>query len=163
MICPLIKRTKGKNISDYTLQDAYYDYKEKLPGSKLTYTEYINKNKELYTKMMELVLQGELVQLPYNLSLLGVFKHSKISTPTHNRLRLNYALSRKYNKKIYHLNEHRNGANYRLKWPGNKPVTNANYYNFIPVRKYKRKLSYILQHIPQQDYFEDVNRKKSIK
>jgi len=53
--------------------------------------------------------------MPYGLGYVQVVKY-KPKTYTDKSLSVDYKESKKYNKKIYHLNEHSNGYKYRLYW-----------------------------------------------
>lgn len=150
-------RSKGKYNVDYTLIDTYPLYvsnvEEKLQVDKKTYLKI---NKEFLLKIRENILtKSESFQLPCRLGLHRIRKNrQKIINKS--SLKVDWKLSKKHHKKIYHLNEHRNGYYYRWFWMKEGPVINKSYYSFIPCRENARLLSAILQKykMGQLDYNE---------
>ena len=78
---------------------------------------------------------------------LGYIQVGKYQPENYNSksLSIDYKLTRKYGKVIYHLNEHSNGYKYRLHW-SRIPMTFADRYKYqlCLVRANKRKLAQLI-------------------
>ena len=71
-------------------------------------------------------------------------------------LKVDWAATKKLGKVVYHLNESRNGCNYRFKWrrPRHAMIPYTFAYMFDPVRRKHRELPALLKAYPKLDYFE---------
>lgn len=67
------------------------------------------------------------------------------------KLRIDWHNTKKYNKKIYHLNDNRENHKYQIRWSFSR-IPNKKYYSYIPTRKIKRTLASILKNNPEIDY-----------
>ena len=100
----------------------------------------------------EIIDNAGIVKLPYRL---GTFQVVKLhpSKSRNAKYSIDYALSNKYNKKVYHLNEHSGGAKYMFRWDKSIClVKNKSMYRFIPTRTNKRKMAYNIKN-KTIDYF----------
>ena len=142
----------NKFIIDKTLIDLYEDYKSEVPEDEQVTKEIFFKVPKLYgEKFMEKVLmESEEVKFPCGLGSSRIRK-SKLFLAW-NKLKIDWQLSKKYRKAIYHLNEHRDGCKYRFLWNKGK-IKNIFAYKFIPTRFYKRELARILKTKEEIDYF----------
>lgn len=156
------KGIKNRLQNDYKLKDAYkyfvtkYNYKNGVIPRTIEYNTYRNIvedfNKEVWNhilyKSRSYKLPLQLGEIVVNRKMLNT---SELITP--NKLKIDWNLTRKYDKKIYHLNEHRNGGVYKIKWRGNKKFINCKLFSFTPTRKIKRTLAHILKNNPEIDYY----------
>ena len=100
----------------------------------------------------EILLNSEEVRLPYRLGTVRI-KKSKMKYDDKNKLKIDWAKSKKLGKRIYHLNDHTGGYNYRFYWTKGI-VKNITAYSFIPTRTNTRRLASILKDKERQlDYF----------
>lgn len=105
--------------------------------------------------ILEHVLErSEGFKMPYGLGFIQVGKYLP-KTLSKDSLSVDYAVSKWYDKKIYHLNEHSDGYKYRLYW-SKIPRTFPNRYKYqlSLVRDNKRKLARLI--FNKQDYI-DIN------
>jgi hypothetical protein len=107
-----------------------------------------------FNKLMieKILLNSEEIRLPYRLGALRV-KKSKMKYDDKNKLKIDWAASKKLGKRIYHLNDHTGGYKYRFYWTKGI-VKNITAYSFIPTRTNTRTLASILKDKNRQlDYF----------
>jgi nucleoid DNA-binding protein len=109
--------------------------------------------KKLSSKIINKVFDAEEVKLP----IIGSIRVKKIKHYfEHNKLKINWAETKKANKVVYHTNDHRDGYFYRIIWRRNNRVKGINIYSFTPERyNVKRKLSKILKTDFTKDFFMD--------
>ena len=70
-----------------------------------------------------------------------------------NKLKIDWAASKKLGKRIYHLNDHTGGYKYRFYWTKGI-IKNITAYSFIPTRTNTRTLAGILKDKNRElDYF----------
>ena len=80
-------------------------------------------------------------------------KKTKMNFTDKNTLRVDWQASKKFNKRIYHLNEHTGGYKYRFYW-SRGIIKNITAYSFIPTRTNSRRLASILKDNNRElDYF----------
>lgn len=93
-------------------------------------------------------------KMPYGLGFVQVGKY-KPKGLTPKSLSVDYAASKEYDKRIFHLNEHSGGYKYRLYW-SKIPKTFPDRYKYQLgfVRQNKRKLAQLI--FNKQDYL-DIN------
>lgn len=150
-----IKGKKAKRITaDYGIHDVYTYYVSitnesfRLPPS--TVKSII---RDLNSALVKKLLSG-----PVSLRLLCRcgdlrIKKTKMTFSDTNSLRIDWARTKKANKKVYHLNEHRGGYRYRFLW--SKPrLANITAYSFRPTRTNKRTLAHILHTNKDLDFSE---------
>lgn len=157
------KRGLGVYKKDNGTQEIYKFYKEKIKEICKN-EEELNKilvDKVLYqticdefNKLLidEILINSEEVRLPYRLGTIRV-KKSKMKYEDKNKLKIDWAASKKLNKRIYHLNDHTGGYKYKFYWTKGI-VKNITAYSFIPTRTNTRRLASILKDKNRQlDYF----------
>ena len=100
----------------------------------------------------EILISSEEMRLPYRLGTIRV-KKSKMKYDDKNKLKIDWAASKKLGKRIYHLNDHTGGYKYRFYWTKGI-VKNITAYSFIPTRTNTRRLASILKDKERElDYF----------
>ena len=141
----------------YTGKDFYRSYIDYVSDNPLYQVDYktfrgiIND----YFKYLrdELIENGKEIKLPCRLGTLSIVKH-KPKEYSGRSLRIDYAESKKYNKVIYHLNDHTGGYKYRFYWNKHNMLTkNKTMYQLIMTRDNKRYLAQILKN-RVRDYVE---------
>lgn len=141
----------------YTGKDFYKSYLNYIGDNELYYIDYKTFRAIIndYFKYLrdELLENGKELKLPCRMGTLQVVKH-KPKEYTGKSLRIDYAESKKYDKVIYHLNEHSNGFKYRVHWNKQTMLTkNKTKYQLIMTRANKRRLAFIIKH-RLRDYME---------
>lgn len=141
----------------YTGKDFYKSYLNYIGDNELYYIDYKTFRAIIndYFKYLrdELLENGRELKLPCRMGTLQVVKH-KPKEYTGKSLRIDYAESKKYDKVIYHLNEHSNGFKYRVHWNKQTMLTkNKTKYQLIMTRANKRRLAFIIKH-RLRDYME---------
>lgn len=146
-----------QETKSYTGKDFYKSYIDYVGDNLLYQVEYrvfrdiIND----YFKYLrdELIENGKEIKLPCRLGTLSIVKH-KPKEYSGRSLRIDYAESKKYNKVIYHLNDHTGGYKYRFYWNKHNMLTkNKTMYQLIMTRDNKRHLAQILKN-RVRDYVE---------
>lgn len=109
--------------------------------------------KKLSAKVIIRVFDAEEVKIP----IIGTIRVKKIKQKySKNKLKVDWATTKKEGKKVYHLNEHRSGYFYRIMWRRNNNIKGINLYSFIAERHhFKRPLGKILKIDFTKDFFED--------
>ena len=98
--------------------------------------------------------RSEGFKMPYGLGFIQVGKYTP-KTLNNKSLSVDYKLSKLYDKKIYHLNEHSNGYKFRLYWSKIPRTFPDRYkYQLSLVRQNKRKLAQLI--FNKHDYL-DIN------
>ena len=135
-----------RNRKSYTLVDSYKEYRKENPedsGFSLSKIDYRNIciafNQRLSDGIIE---QANEFNVPGRL---GLIKIKKFPT-RNNSMRVDWAQTKKYNKKIYHLNMHTDGYYYKWMWHKRDACfINKSVYSFIAPRKAKRKMAGLLK------------------
>mgnify|MGYP003150369870 CR=1 FL=1 len=157
------KRGLGVYKKDNGTQEVYRYYKNEV--KKICKTdkdlEGILVDKSLYqticdefNKLLidEILINSEEMRLPYRLGTIRI-KKSKMKYDDKNKLKIDWATSKKLGKRIYHLNDHTGGYKYKFYWTKGI-VKNITAYSFIPTRTNTRRLASILKGKNRQlDYF----------
>jgi hypothetical protein len=130
-----------RNRKTITLVDSYNDYIKENPRINIYKKDYknicIRFNELLCDKIIR---NAEEVNLPGRL---GTFRIKKVKG---SGSKIDWAATKKYNKKIYHLNLHTDEYYFRWHWSKQKALfTNKSVYSFTPLRKHKRKLASLLK------------------
>lgn len=149
-----IYKTKTKRIvSDYGVKDIYKYYKGVTnKEDRLPYSIASKILKDANKAIADAVMMGNEIELGDSTGRL-LIKKRKINFSSSNRLKVDWGRTKKTGIKVYHLNEHRNGYNYRWFWKKTK-IKNSTLYSFIACRRNKRTLSHILKNIKEVDYTE---------
>ena len=104
------------------------------------------------TILEHLLERSEGFKMPYGLGFIQVCKYLP-KTYTTESLSVDYAASKQYDKRIYHLNEHSDGYKYRLYWSKLPRTFSDRYkYQLSLVRDNKRKLAQLI--FNKQDYID---------
>lgn len=142
--------SKGKQLESFNT--AYVEYKKQ---GKLDLQTFISLNNAFAKFMMNLILEGEILQLPSKLGIFQVIgKKIKISVNDDgsiNGATVNWGETNKLwetcekcknkNQLVYHFNEHSEGIRYRFVWSrNNMHMMNKNCYTFVPARRNKKLL-----------------------
>jgi len=148
------KRGEGNYKKDYGSIDVYNYYKKdvisELQVDKKTFRNICDDFNKLLID--EILLNSEEIRLPYRLGTVRI-KKSKMKYDDKNKLKIDWAASRKVGKRIYHLNDHTGGYKYRFYWTKGI-IKNITAYSFIPTRTNTRTLASILKDKNRQlDYF----------
>jgi len=148
------KRGEGNYKKDFGSDDAYKYYKKnvipELQVDKQTFRKICDEfNKGFIEKILR---NSEEIRFPYRLGTLRI-KKSKMKYDDKNKLKIDWAQSKKLGKRIYHLNDHTGGYKYRFYW-SKGIVKNITAYSFIPTRTNTRTLAGILKDKERElDYF----------
>jgi len=149
-------RGANKVQEPYTLKDTYKTYIEGVDEDSpyfVSYKQYRTICEDFYKQMMNYILEhaGEF-KMPYNLGKIYVDK-KKIKFSNKKRLAIDWALTNKHGKVIYHLNEHSRGYKYIFIWEKKDfKLKNKSFYRFIPTRANKRRLAQLVKS-GNYDYF----------
>jgi len=148
------KRGEGNYKKDFGSNDVYKKYKEDVIPELQVDKQLFRKICDEFNRMVieEILLNSEEVRLPYRLGTVRI-KKSKMKYDDKNKLKIDWAASRKLGKRIYHLNDHTGGYKYRFYWTKGI-IKNITAYSFIPTRTNTRTLASILKDKDRQlDYF----------
>ena len=148
------KRGEGNYKKDYGSNDVYKKYKEDVIPELQVDKKLFRKICDDFNRMLieEILLNSEEVRLPYRLGTVRI-KKSKMKYDDKNKLKIDWAASKKLGKRIYHLNDHTGGYKYRFYWTKGI-VKNITAYSFIPTRTNTRRLASILKDKNRElDYF----------
>lgn len=148
------KRGVGVYRIDYGSRDAYKFYKKntikELQSDYKIYRSVCDDyNKALVDKMLD--KSGE-IKLFVRLGFMRV-KKTKMNFTDKNTLSVDWQSSKKFKKRMYHMNDHTGGYKYRFYWKRGA-VKNITAYAFIPTRTNARRLASILKDKDRElDYF----------
>ena len=157
------KRGEGVYKKDYGSDECYKYYKDEIKKIAVTEKELdsLLVDKKLFrticdefNKLLidEILISSEEIRLPYRLGTIRI-KKSKMKYDDKNKLKIDWAASKKLGKRIYHLNDHTGGYKYRFYWTKGI-VKNITAYSFIPTRTNTRRLASILKDNERElDYF----------
>ncbi len=148
------KRGEGNYKKDFGSNDVYKKYKEDVIPELQVDKQLFRKICDEFNRMVieEILLNSEEVRLPYRLGTVRI-KKSKMKYDDKNKLKIDWAASRKLGKRIYHLNDHTGGYKYRFYWTKGI-IKNITAYSFIPTRTNTRNLASILKDKNRElDYF----------
>jgi hypothetical protein len=153
---PYFGRTKNKIQNCYNLKDMYEDYVKEVDEDSpyhITYQQYCGICENFYKGVMDKILnQAAEFKMPYNLGRIYVDK-KKVRIGNKKKLGIDWDLTNKHGKVIYHLNEHSRGYKYGFMWEKKTYRTkNKNFYRFIPTRTNKRRLAKLIKS-GNYDYF----------
>lgn len=150
-------RGLNKIKKPYTINGIYEDYikdKDKDSPYYITKNEYIEIIED-YTESIvhEIMDKSSIFKMPYRLGTLQIVKLQS-SNNRNKKYSVDFNLTNKYGKTIYHLNEHSDGYKYMFKWCKLKSVVkNKTKYRFVPSRTNKRQLAVNIK-TGTIDYFE---------
>ena len=148
------KRGEGNYKKDFGSNDVYTHYKNTVIPELQVDKQKFRKICDEFNKLIidEILINSEEMRLPYRLGTIRI-KKSKMKYDDKNKLKIDWAASRKLGKRIYHLNDHTGGYKYRFYWTKGI-VKNITAYSFIPTRTNTRTLAGILKDKNRElDYF----------
>ena len=148
------KRGEGNYKKDFGSNDVYTHYKNTVIPELQVDKQKFRKICDEFNKLFidEILVNSEEMRLPYRLGTVRI-KKSKMKYDDKNKLKIDWAASRKLGKRIYHLNDHTGGYKYRFYWTKGI-VKNITAYSFIPTRTNTRTLAGILKDKNRElDYF----------
>jgi|TARA_R110000737_G_scaffold318312_1_gene329198 hypothetical protein len=148
------KRGLGNYKKDNGSNEVYKHYKkEVIPELQVDKKLFRAVCDEFNRLIVEAILiRSEEVRLPYRLGTIRI-KKSKMKYDDKNKLKIDWAASKKIGKRIYHLNDHTGGYKYRFYWTKGI-VKNITAYSFLPTRTNTRHLASILKDKERElDYF----------
>lgn len=142
----------------YTYKDSYEEYVKGVDENSpynISYDEYVIICRKFYKAVMNEILEkGYVFKLPYNMGKIFVDKKKMKITETKKGLGIDWEMTNKCGKVIYHLNEHSRGFKYMFTWQKfTHSMKNKNFYRFVPSRTNKRKLAKLIKS-GNYDYFE---------
>lgn len=152
------KRGENKVKDSYTFKHMYEDY----IADKVSYSPYYISKEEYRSivsdfikEMMNYVLyEAGTLKMPHRLGNIRVIKIDQ-RHKRKRRLSVDFYLTNRYGKTIYHYNEHSDGYKYMFKWDKrNSILPHKSFYRFIPTRRNKRTLAYIIKN-KIADFFEN--------
>ena len=141
-----------KNKKSITFRDLY-----RTMPVEVDYRLYKRILDEMCNVILEHVLNGsEGFKMPYGLGFIQVCKYLP-KTYAKDSLSVDYATSKQYDKRIYHLNEHSDGYKYRLYWSKLPRTFSDRYkYQLSLVRDNKRKLAQLIFNKQDYIYIHDI-------
>jgi hypothetical protein len=152
-------RNKNKIQNPYTFKDMYQAYLKKYsvtPDSPyyVSYVDYTVICSEYYKEISKYVIEdGGIFKMPFNLGVLRVCK-KKPKKLDWQHMTPDWILTEKYDKTIYHLNEHSDGYKYQFLWSKKQSRFQYNsYYQLQMTRSNKRTLARIIKN-KLCDFFE---------
>lgn len=149
-----------KKTATHTITSMYKTYAKNTPEAiRVPYKLFVRIIDTFGAKFYESILYGSNeVRLP-NIGEFRVIKKKmcmalfdRRGCDNNNKVKIDWAATKKAGKRIFHLNEHRDGHSYQLKWR-KRAVTGIYIYKFRAIRRRKRELASILQNRPEIDYF----------
>jgi len=154
------KRGLGKRKRDKSIRDFYQFYCEKeiSKGRKpKDYKVYAKVIKEVNKRLIDkIVLENEIVKLPYRLGLLGITKYSvNFDYDKRNYWKVDYQKSKQAGYIIYYESPFR----YKWRWEKTKGtciVKGKRYYRFLPSRYASRLIPKALRENSKLDYCEKL-------
>lgn len=129
----------------------YHYYLSENIDSDVSYARFKRIISEMYKIILECLQdRSDCFKMPFGLGYLMIVKY-KPKYYNAQSLSVDYKQSKKYDKKIYHLNEHSDGYKYRLFW-SKQPYTFSDRYKYQLsfVRENKRRLAKLI--FNRQDY-----------
>lgn len=154
MYYELVKRGKAKHPKDYTLKDIYQEYKKEHNNDEFAIDEktYRKIILEFNKRIMKLILEdARIFDVPCRLGEIRIKK--KKMNFTNKRLKIDFGMSRKLKRTVYHMNDHTDNYYYRFYW--NKKHSNSkniSAYSYKAGRINERRLAYLAK-TKQVDYF----------
>lgn len=149
-------RGKNKIQAPLTFRDSYESLqKEVIKGSPydISLSDYkdilFTANKEISNMIID---EGESLKIP-NLGVFDIVKY-KMKLNRTKWIPVDFQKSAELGQRIINLNEHTKGYKYTFRWSKIGVRTACiSYYRFVPTRRNKRHLAYILKN-NIRDYFE---------
>ena len=144
---PFFGRGLNKIQTPINIGDMYDEYKASVePNSPydVKRSEYMAILDEYFKLVSEGLLAGKRsFKIPMNLGFIVI---NKRKVDLSNLRRVDWKATNESGTKVYHLNEHSDGYDYKVDW--NRPIhttRNSRMYNFNPTRKIKRTLAKLIK------------------
>lgn len=130
----------------YTAADFYESYKadiEPMSDYDVGYKKYRQIIKDFFELLMDKIISGAVeYKLPAGLGWVFVCKMRPRVTKAGKHLNIDFSATNSIGKKIFHLNEHSDGWQYRFVWRKRKSrMKNIAYYEMVHSRWAKRELA----------------------
>lgn len=136
----ITKRGKGKLNSTYNARSMYI-----WAGLEIDYKEYMLILRTFNKLISKLILDGEEVSL-------GLGKFSIVKVKDGKKRAVDFGMTRKLGKTIYHLNTHTRGFHYKWKWSKlGYNISNKSKYLYRTTRTNNRELSRKIK-LERRDY-----------
>jgi hypothetical protein len=152
---------KGKMTADFGLPDIYKYYLSQVtikPLSRAKFGDFIRElNEEIAKSILD---KPQSITLPCHCGTLSVRKYRQGYNKK--KMRVDWVKSKELGKRIYHLNEHRDGYKYFFKWERAFRTPNITAYSFLPSRELYRTLAKILKTDFSKDYMLRDSFKKQV-
>jgi hypothetical protein len=168
----MVKRGKNKYKTEYKLIDCYEQYVkdsyikqfksaylDSTTSTTVPYKVYKKVLDSFFKMVIDSIIENSVIyKMPLRFGELRVEKMKMPIGYLHEKknLKIDFGTFRKTGKKVYHLNEHRGGCRYKIKWDktDSGPVIYKHVYRFVPTRAAKRRLAWILKNDFSRDYLE---------
>jgi hypothetical protein len=140
-------RGPNKVHNPYNLKDMYESYKESVEENTpydISYKEFMTITEDYLKEISDGLLSGKgSFRIPKNLGYITITKF-KVDLSKLNRI--DWKATVETGKKIYHLNEHSDGFNYKVVWTRiQQNARNVKMYVFAPTRRIKRTLASLIK------------------
>ncbi len=151
-----INKTANKTKS-YTIASFYNSYLKDIEPNTIYDIDY-NTYRQIVTSYFQylrdqVIEEGKQIKLPYRLGTLQIIK-SRPKYYDKRSLRIDYQLTKQYNKLILLDNQHSDGFKYRAHWSKlDMIVPNKTKYMMVLTRSNKRRLATLIK-TKQTDYQE---------
>ncbi len=152
-------RSKNRAKNPYTFPDMYEDYIKDIDEDSpyhVTYNEYAGICSDFYKEVMVEVLEkGRRYKLPFRMGDICVTKKRlKLFDKAH--LPIDWAMSKKLGKWVYHMNDHTNNFKFRFRWSKKmcRNTPNIGLYRLVFTRANKRRLAELIKS-GNYDYIQD--------
>lgn len=133
------------NSGSHCMHDLYKYYKSQDTVFKADYKLFRAIIIDFGTLVSKALLeQSKQLIMPYRLGIMQVVKY-RPKTYTHKSLSVDFLMTKKLGKVVYHLNEHSNGFKVRLYWQKAHKFENYKKYAFIMTRANKRMLAFLFK------------------
>ena len=122
--------------------EGYKNYKKRFPNTEITRKRYAEILEGFFAEARDYILEGGEFKIPYRLGFLkiikvkGDLKKLKVDWKSTNELWDRDTECKKNKQLVFHLNEHSEGAYYRVHWKKGV-VKNISTVTFLPIRSLK--------------------------
>ncbi len=143
-------RGPNKVQNHYSYVDTYAAYISDIEEDSpyyISYLEYKAICRKFYKAIMEEIMERQYTfKMPFNMGRIRVDKQKIKLGKSKQRLAIDWAMTNKHGKVIYHLNEHSSGYKYIFIWQKiTNSLKNKTFYRFVPSRTNKRKLAKMIK------------------
>ena len=141
------------NKQSHTFTDFYKTFVE-TTGDDISYAVYVKIVKEVFSLLSEcLIDRSQEIELPYAMGRLYVVKY-RPKNYNSKSLSVDFVNTKKYNRTIFHLNDHSDGYKYRFFWSTTEyRIKHKKSYQLVMSRANKRRLAFVVKN-KLNDYIE---------